>query len=200
MKTCSSTRKGNNKMSNSSFIKHLKSKHPKLFSKLPRGKSKPSDSASSCCDTVNLEMENDESISDTDILEMKKDASISDTDILEMEKMQVHTCSCSGSSQVAQVQTTMEQILKKGDEWNNEGPKAKLATRLIGEMICLDLQPYSVVESKGFKRVIKFLCPKYKLPSRKHMTETIVPKIYDEIKDLVKTEVLNADYIFIFYL
>ena len=45
-------------------------------------------------------------------------------------------------------------------------------------MVALDYQPISIVEDVGFKRLVNTLEPKYNLPSRKYVTETILHKIY----------------------
>ena len=58
-------------------------------------------------------------------------------------------------------------------------PRAKEITKLIGKMICTDLEPYSVVEKKGFKSLVAFLEPKYHVPSRHHFSRTVVPQLYE---------------------
>ena len=44
-------------------------------------------------------------------------------------------------------------------------------------MIALDLQPFSIVEDVGFVRLIQQLEPPYKLPSRRYITESVIPRI-----------------------
>ena len=50
-------------------------------------------------------------------------------------------------------------------------------------MIALDYQSMSIVEDMGFRRFVNILEPKYNLPSRKYITETVIHKIYTGIKD-----------------
>jgi hypothetical protein len=52
----------------------------------------------------------------------------------------------------------------------------------IMEFIAVDLQPFSVVENTGFKRLIQNLQPKYKIPSRFYFTQKMLPEIYGKIK------------------
>lgn len=44
--------------------------------------------------------------------------------------------------------------------------RARLVTDAIMQVISLDLRPFSVVEGRGFKNLIKLLEPGYKMPSR----------------------------------
>ena len=62
-------------------------------------------------------------------------------------------------------------------------------------MIALDCQPFSVVDDAGFIRLLKALEPRYVLPSRKYITETVIPKLYDEVKSAVSKHVTGISHI-----
>ena len=62
-------------------------------------------------------------------------------------------------------------------------------------MLAVDCQPLSMVEDIGFKRVLQTLEHRYKCPSRKYYTDTIIPKIYTGMKDEVYKLVGGAKYI-----
>ncbi|XP_070409529.1 zinc finger BED domain-containing protein 4-like [Nothobranchius furzeri] len=67
-------------------------------------------------------------------------------------------------------------------------PRSKRITDMIGKMICTDLEPFSVVERRGFKSLVAFLEPKYQLPSRHHFSRTVVPELYEAMRgELVQT-------------
>ena len=53
-------------------------------------------------------------------------------------------------------------------------------------MIVLDFQSFSMVENEGFKGLLQVLDPCYKLPSWKHLSETVIPNMYEEMKGKVK--------------
>ncbi len=53
---------------------------------------------------------------------------------------------------------------------------------MIGKMICTDLEPFSVVERRGFKTLVGFLEPKYKIPSRHYFSRTVVPVLYEAMR------------------
>uniref|UniRef100_A0A672FGU6 BED-type domain-containing protein n=1 Tax=Salarias fasciatus TaxID=181472 RepID=A0A672FGU6_SALFA len=70
--------------------------------------------------------------------------------------------------------------------------RAKKITRSIACFIAKDLRPYSVVENEGFICMLQTLEPRYAIPSRKFLSETAVPQLYEETKrkvasDLAKT-------------
>lgn len=85
---------------------------------------------------------------------------------------------------------TLEQCLEKRKVWDINHSSAKAIHKKIGEMIAVDLQPYSMVEDPGFRRLINHLEPRYQIPSRKFFTETIIPDIYKSVKGKV-SEVLS---------
>lgn len=49
--------------------------------------------------------------------------------------------------------------------------------RLLTEWICADFQAFEVVEKEFFKRFVSVLNDKYKLPSRKTLSERLVPEL-----------------------
>ncbi|XP_051982267.1 zinc finger BED domain-containing protein 4-like [Xyrauchen texanus] len=88
-----------------------------------------------------------------------------------------------------------DDIMKRRSEEEVQGektPRAAALTRSLGEMIVRDLQPMSVVEDEGFQAFVKALDPRYKLPSRKKMTETYLVNMFDECKDKVRATLQNA--------
>ena len=61
-------------------------------------------------------------------------------------------------------------------------------------MLCLDFQPFSIVEDVGFIRLMKAIEPHYKLPSRKYMAETIIPSINNGIQKVVEKEIALVEW------
>eukprot|EP00762_Andalucia_godoyi_P004615 ANDGO_05145.mRNA.1 Putative AC transposase len=52
-------------------------------------------------------------------------------------------------------------------------------------MICHDIQPLSVVENKGFKQLLELIEPRFQIPDRQHLSQTLLPQIEKEIHDFV---------------
>ncbi|XP_008181981.1 zinc finger BED domain-containing protein 1-like [Acyrthosiphon pisum] len=61
----------------------------------------------------------------------------------------------------------------------------------IVRMIAEDLQPLSIVENSGFRRMIKLLDSRYEIPSRRALGRTIIPQIMEKVKGNVQI-LLNA--------
>jgi len=58
-------------------------------------------------------------------------------------------------------------------------------------MIAIDLQPFSVVEDTGFIRLVAELDSRFVLPSRRYLSEIVVPEIHAKTK-LKVTELLQS--------
>ncbi|KAJ8886313.1 hypothetical protein PR048_012524, partial [Dryococelus australis] len=59
-------------------------------------------------------------------------------------------------------------------------PRAEELTNAVAKMICVDNQPFYVIENQGFARIMNVAEPKYKLPTRKHLSKTVVPEMYEK--------------------
>lgn len=49
-----------------------------------------------------------------------------------------------------------------------------------------DLQPFSIVEDKGFKELLNFAFPNNVIPSRKYFANNMMPSLYEETKSEIK--------------
>ena len=68
-------------------------------------------------------------------------------------------------------------------------------TAKIGDFIVKDLRPYSIVDSKSFRAMVKALDPKYTVPSRKHFSETVIPTMYRKVAEEVKKRIKEAEQV-----
>lgn len=71
--------------------------------------------------------------------------------------------------------------------------RAQKITESVAIFICKDLRPYSVVENAGFQKMLQTLEPQYAIPTRKHMTEVAVPKVYTEVKTAILESLKSAE-------
>lgn len=76
---------------------------------------------------------------------------------------------------------------------NHNSKRAMSITAAITHFICKDMRPYSVVENDGFRELLHTLEPRYTIPSRKHFSETCIPRLYNQVKNEVKSELMNAE-------
>jgi hypothetical protein len=59
--------------------------------------------------------------------------------------------------------------------------QAIITNTIVSELICRDLQPFSIVEDDGFIAYTKLLCPTYSMPSRKYISTTILDQQYEMV-------------------
>ncbi|XP_022833037.1 zinc finger BED domain-containing protein 4-like [Spodoptera litura] len=93
------------------------------------------------------------------------------------------------------VKSNKQQTLEEAfvTKWDINDSRAKEIHNAIAEMIATDNQPISILENKGFDRLLHLLKPKYKLPGRKYMSEVVIPAIYERVKKLIKDEISKAN-------
>lgn len=72
-------------------------------------------------------------------------------------------------------------------------PKLELTTderhefeKDLVQMIAVDYDPLSIVEKRGFNSFVKKYLPRYKLPSRKVLSEVVLPEVYKSLSSELK--------------
>lgn len=70
--------------------------------------------------------------------------------------------------------------------------KKKQIDEKVLQLVTQDLQPFSIVEDKGFKNYSKALNPSYTLPSRKTLSDTLLPGKFEVIKEKTKNLLQNV--------
>lgn len=67
--------------------------------------------------------------------------------------------------------------------------------RHIMNLFIYDMQPFSIVEDRGFRELILFAFPNYILPSRKYFVNNMLPSLYEgtktEVKELLDSEMVS---------
>ena len=89
-------------------------------------------------------------------------------------------------------QLTLSESGDRVHVWDINDPQAQRVHRLIGEMIAIDTQPFSIVENEGFTKPLSTLEPRYSLPRRKYVTETVLPRIMAGIRACVNRKSLTC--------
>ncbi|KAJ8373966.1 hypothetical protein SKAU_G00045460 [Synaphobranchus kaupii] len=82
---------------------------------------------------------------------------------------------------------------ENGERFDEYHPVAKKITKLIAEMLALDLQPSALVENVGLNRLLEYLQPQYSLPSSSYFTSTAIPEMYKRVKEVVFTHLKEAE-------
>ena len=69
------------------------------------------------------------------------------------------------------------------EKYNSDSPRAKVLTKAVGYFIAKDLMPTSVVQGDGFQKLLEKLDPRYQLPSRKTLSDKVIPTLYENVND-----------------
>lgn len=90
-------------------------------------------------------------------------------------------------------QPTLQEFTSSKKMWDINDKRARQIHYKLAEMICLDNQPYSIVENTGFCRLFKCISPQYKMPSRNFFRDNIIPDIYKKICEKIKTNLQTKE-------
>ncbi len=86
------------------------------------------------------------------------------------------------SSNVSTQQPTLQQTFARREKMTRDNPRVKQITEVLTQFIVLDDQPLSFDDNVGFLRFVNVLEPKYEIPSRRHVTDIVLPQIHDAVK------------------
>ncbi|XP_070710144.1 zinc finger BED domain-containing protein 4 [Pempheris klunzingeri] len=89
--------------------------------------------------------------------------------------------------------TSVYEAEQNRERFDEHHPVAKKITKLIAEMLALDLQPSALVENAGLNRLLEYLQPQYSLPPSSYFTSTAIPDMYERVKDVVLTHLKEAE-------
>lgn len=59
-------------------------------------------------------------------------------------------------------------------------------------MITKEYHPFSIIEDQEFRRLLNLLNPSYKIPTRKTVSNSLIPAFYNQIVDIVKERIERA--------
>ncbi len=76
-----------------------------------------------------------------------------------------------------------------------DAPRKRAIDRRLTMFIARDFQPFNVVADKGFRKLIRKLDRRYKIPSRKTLSEKLIPECYEEAKKKLLWEFEKVDFI-----
>ena len=90
-------------------------------------------------------------------------------------------------------QLTLQSVAEKRKPYPSDHPRVKLLTYRVAEMISIDLQPFSLVEANGFIRLVAET--RFVLPSRRYLSEVVIPEIHAKTKFKVTELLRSTNYI-----
>ncbi|XP_072400765.1 E3 SUMO-protein ligase ZBED1-like [Diabrotica undecimpunctata] len=86
-----------------------------------------------------------------------------------------------GSSR-SEVRRIQQQVLSAYAPKRISMTQQKKLDQLLLNLIIKDFQPFSIVEDNGFKDFILTLNPAYKLPTRKTLSNVLLPAVFEEVR------------------
>lgn len=89
-------------------------------------------------------------------------------------------------------QLKISDAFKKSSNYAPGSEKKVFLDNLLMKMLAKGMFPMSCVENDGFKSFITALDRRYTLPSRSHLRDTLLPKIFREVQDGVRTRTTKA--------
>lgn len=92
-------------------------------------------------------------------------------------------------------QPTLIKAIMRAQPYKNDSNKKKELDNLVVRMIVEDLQPLSVVEDKGFKKLVNGLNPRYDLPSCREIGRTLLSSIDNREVERVHQELEKEKHI-----
>jgi hypothetical protein len=92
-----------------------------------------------------------------------------------------------------QAQTLITDHVAALPVYQSASTKKKDGDRLVALFIAEDMRPISIVEGKGFKKMMLKMDPRYQLPSRRTISKKIIPSLTEEEKSRVCNNLKNAE-------
>ena len=90
-------------------------------------------------------------------------------------------------------QLTLQATEQRTSVWGINDPRALCIHKKIGEVIAVDNQPFSLVEDIGFTCLLHTLEPRYKLPTWKYFSETVIPSMVATVHDSISTKLCDIN-------
>lgn len=72
---------------------------------------------------------------------------------------------------------------KKQNVYDRESNRKKEIDKALVLMVCKDFQPFSIVEDTGFQNLVKIFDPRYVLPSRPTLRDSLLKQNYEICKE-----------------
>jgi len=101
----------------------------------------------------------------------------------------------SGSSGSQRSIKSINSYFKRSTMYDNTSVKKKELDTALMWMICLDFQPYNIVEHKGFRDFVLALDPRYNLPSKHTLKYNYINKEYYRGVYILKEILYKTQYI-----
>ena len=94
----------------------------------------------------------------------------------------------STSSKQSSSQQNIDESFASGQKYARDNKRWQQLTDSVCYAIAKDMMPLSYVETPGFEKMLSMFDSKYKMPSRKYISQTAIPTLYNSTTEKVETE------------
>ena len=91
-------------------------------------------------------------------------------------------------------QQSLAASFSKGTLYARGSKKWQTLTTAVTHCIAKEMMPLSVIDKSAFREMLKAFDPQYEPPSRKYLSGTAIPAMYEQTRSSVATEVQGAAY------
>ena len=108
----------------------------------------------------------------------------------EAEKLQLQTGGLTSPDASLPKRSTNRRLTDESPDISHYSLKGRTLDRKLARALVTGAVSINFLDNVQFAIFCESLCPRYKLPSRAYMTNTIIPSLYDESLDIIK-DILN---------
>ena len=91
---------------------------------------------------------------------------------------------------------TIDSLFSKQEKYRPDSTKSKELSKAIGYFVAKDMMPLNEVHGKEFCHLVEKLEPRFTIPSRKTLTERIIPTMYSDVKQSkIIPSIKNASHV-----
>ena len=83
-------------------------------------------------------------------------------------------------------------MYQRSAHYEASNAKVQRLHTLLVELICKEALPFRLVDSPAFHAFVNELDPRYVLPTRKQLSEKLIPELYDKVRSSVQSELSQS--------
>ncbi len=91
-------------------------------------------------------------------------------------------------------QPKIKDFFSNSDKYKRDSTRQKTLDHRVAYMIAKDMRPASIVQGKGFSQLIKELDPRYNLPSRAKITQSLLPGMKQDTREKLKSSLQATEW------
>lgn len=91
-------------------------------------------------------------------------------------------------------QSTITEAFHRQSKYSRNSAKWCALTESVVRYIAKEMQPFNTVEKPAFRDMLQTFDRQYELPSRKYVSQTAIPELYNRVKDLILNELKDIKF------